>query len=56
MILTDGGDRDGFTYAVIPRGLNNAEQRMKPVSRARHETVNGRTKNFNILKTFIGIV
>jgi hypothetical protein len=50
MVVADGGYRDGRVFADTPTGMNNADQRMKSIVRARHETVNGRIKNFRILK------
>lgn len=49
MVLADGGYNDGRNHAETPTGLNNADQKMKKEARARHETVNGRIKNFRIL-------
>jgi hypothetical protein len=53
MVVADGGYRDGRENADTPTGLNNEMQRMKSIARARHETVNGRIKQFNILKKYI---
>ena len=39
-IVADGGYRDGGDFMETPTGLNNPDQRMKKVARARHETVN----------------
>ncbi len=50
MILAGGGYRDGRVYMETPTGLNNPDQRMKKVARARHETVNCRFKVFAILQ------
>ena len=47
--VADGGYRDGGVYADTPSGLNTPEQRQKRLVRARHETVNSRFKNFNVL-------
>lgn len=49
-ILADGGYRDGRVYMETPTGLNNYDQRMKKLARARHETVNSRLKIFSILR------
>jgi DDE superfamily endonuclease len=49
-VLADGGYRDGGVHAVTPTGLHNEDDYMKSVARSRHETVNGRIKNFHILK------
>jgi hypothetical protein len=48
-ILADGGYRDGRVHMETPTGLNNPDQRMKKLARARHETVNLRLKIFGIL-------
>lgn len=51
----DNGEKyvcDGGYYgprAEKPNGLNNQDQRMKKVARARHETVNARFKHFGAL-------
>lgn len=47
--LADGGYRDGGQYSETPNGLNNDDQRMKAVVRARHETINNRFKQFGSL-------
>jgi hypothetical protein len=47
--LADGGYCDGRQYSEMPNGLNNLDQRIKAVVRARHETVNRRLKQFGIL-------
>jgi hypothetical protein len=49
MVLADGGYRDGGVFAETPTGHNNNDQKMKKLARARHETVNKRLKQFNIL-------
>ncbi len=49
-ILADGGYRDGQVIMETPTGLNNSDQRMKQLARARHETVNCRFKIFSILR------
>jgi DDE superfamily endonuclease len=49
--LADGGYRDGGLYAVTPSGVNNAEERMNQVARARHETVNSLLKRWGVLRT-----
>jgi muconolactone delta-isomerase len=46
--LADGGYRGAM--ADTPTGLNNADQRMKALARARHETVNGRFKQFGCMR------
>jgi hypothetical protein len=48
--LGDGGYRDGNQWAETPNGLNDHDQRQKQMARARHETMNGRFKQWNILK------
>ena len=48
MYVADGGYRGGI-HSETPNGLNNLDQRMKQVVRARHETINRRFKQFNIL-------
>ena len=45
-VLADGGYNDGGIHAETPNGLNNADQKMKKLARARHETVNARVKKF----------
>ena len=50
MILADGTHSDGKEFFVTPTGLNNADQKMKQMARARHETVNGRFKAWGCLK------
>ena len=47
--LADGGYRDGGQFSETPNGLNNPDQKMKALARARHETVNRRFKQFGIL-------
>jgi hypothetical protein len=49
--VADGGYRDGGIYAETPNGLNNDDQRMKRLARARHETVNKRLKQFAVLNS-----
>jgi hypothetical protein len=49
MCLADGGYRDGYTNFETPTGLNNYDQRMKKLARARHETINSRLKYFKVL-------
>jgi hypothetical protein len=49
MYCADGGYLDGNQYSVTPNGLNNEDQRMRSLARARHETVNRRFKEFDIL-------
>ena len=49
-ILADGGYADGGEFFETPTGLNNEDQRMKQLARARHEAINRRLKEWNILK------
>jgi hypothetical protein len=49
--VADGGYRDGGTFGDTPNGLNNPDQKMKRLARARHETVNKRIKQFEVLNT-----
>jgi len=46
--VADGGYRN--PYARTPNGLNNDEQRMYALARARHETVNWRFKVFKCMQ------
>lgn len=48
-ILADGGYNDGGEFFETPTGINNDDQRMKQLARARHETINRRLKQWNIL-------
>jgi hypothetical protein len=50
-IVADGGYRDGGVKFVTPTGLHNISDRMRSLARARHETVNGRIKKFQIFST-----
>ena len=47
--LADGAHKDGHGWCVVPNGLNNADQHMKAVARARHEVINGLFKQFGCL-------
>jgi uncharacterized protein affecting Mg2+/Co2+ transport len=49
MALADGGYQDGYQFFEAPTGHNNADQRMKALARARHETVNRRMKQWGIV-------
>ena len=49
-ILADGGYADGGQFFETPTGINNADQRMKQLARARHETINRRLKQWNVLQ------
>jgi hypothetical protein len=49
--VADGGYRDArLNVACTPTGLNSYDQAQKQLVRSRHETVNGRIKNFSIFK------
>lgn len=49
-VLADGGYKDGVNGKTVnPNGLNDWDQYMKKVARARHETINGKLKSFAIL-------
>ena len=50
MIVADGGYSDDYEFFDTPTGINDEEQRMKKVARARHETINGKFKTWAILK------
>ena len=47
-IIADGGYR-GDPRILTPNGLNNAVSRMRSVTRAWHEIVNLKLKNFKVL-------
>lgn len=49
MALADGGYRDNYDRFDTPNGLNNEDQYMKAVARARHEAINRRLKHFRVL-------
>jgi hypothetical protein len=49
MALADGGYADGYNFFETPTGHNNADQKMKAVARARHETINRRFKMWGVL-------
>jgi hypothetical protein len=49
MALADGGYSDGYSFFETPTGHNNADQRMKAVARARHETINRRFKLWGVM-------
>ena len=50
-LLADGGYQDAYSnYFETPTGYNNADQYMKGVARARHETINGRLRRWGILR------
>jgi DDE superfamily endonuclease len=51
MVVADGGYRDGGWHADTPNGLNDYMSRIKSVARARHETINKRIKQFNVLRS-----
>ena len=48
--LADGGYYDGNQWSVTPNGDQTYDQYMKAVARARHETCNGRFKNWGALR------
>jgi len=50
IFLADGTYADGNGWSDTPNGLNNADQRMKAIARARHERVNGIMKQFHCLR------
>ena len=50
MYVADGGYRDGFVRAETPNGLNDEDQWMKSIARARHETLNSRFKQYGALR------
>ena len=47
-VLADGGYK-GDSRIVTPSGVNDQLSRIRSICRARHEAVNARLKNFNIL-------
>jgi len=49
MILADGGHCDGHQFFMTPNGQNDDDQHMKAIARARHETINRRFKQWDIL-------
>jgi hypothetical protein len=51
MYIGDGGYRDSYIKAVTPSGQINEFERMCQQVRSRHETINGRIKNFKIVST-----
>lgn len=51
MALADGGYRDRYDRFDTPNGLNNDDQYMKAVARARHEAINRRFKHFKVLQS-----
>lgn len=48
-MIADGGYKDNNQYFTTPNGINDAASRWYAVARARHETVNRRFKQFNVL-------
>ena len=48
-VIADSGYRNGGHF-ITPTGHNNLQEHEHSVIRARHETVNGQFKNWNILK------
>jgi hypothetical protein len=49
-VVADGGYRNGGEFTETPNGLINMDQIQKSQTRARPETVNGRSQDFTILK------
>jgi len=49
-IVADGGYNDAGIFFKTPTGLNNEDQRMKGKARARHECVNRRFKQWQVLQ------
>jgi hypothetical protein len=49
MYIADSGYEEGNQHCFTPNGINNLEQRMMGLARARHETVNGKFKLFRAL-------
>ena len=47
--LADGGYQGGYEFFETPTGANDADQYMKSVARARHETINKRLKDYGAL-------
>lgn len=47
--IADSGYRDGSDFGITPNGLNNDDQRRQSKIRARHETINGRFKQWRAL-------
>jgi len=48
--IADGGYHDGSGYGVTPTARHEYSDRQKVVVRVRHETVNGRLKNWGCLR------
>lgn len=51
MYVANGRYRDGCQYGDTPTGFNTLAQRMKKVTRSRHEIINARFKSFKVLST-----
>jgi hypothetical protein len=47
--IADGGYRDGNQWSVTPSGRHSYKDRQMAVVRSRHETINARLKEWNIL-------
>ena len=47
--IADGGYRDGNQYSITPSGRRSYRDRQMAVIRSRHETINSRLKQWNIL-------
>lgn len=50
MAVADGGYNDGYEFFDTPTGINDNEQYMRSIARARHETINNRLKNYGALQ------
>ena len=48
-VIADGGYYDGYEYTVTPTGANEWLDSKESEARARHETVNRRFKQFNVI-------
>jgi hypothetical protein len=48
--VADGGYRDGREYGNTPSGLNSEYETMKSKVRSRHEQINRRFKQFQVLQ------
>ena len=49
MYVGDKGYQDGGLFGYTPTGQHNYQQRVEGLARARHETVNGQLKKWNVL-------
>ena len=48
--IADGGYKDGSNYSITPTGLRDYGEIQRQTVRARHETINGRLKQWACLK------